>query len=249
VAGAAVLAALVGAARSVQAGDPVPAPSARARSVVGLGDSVTAGSNCTCAPFVERFGRLLAARDGRPVTATNLGVPGLTTGSLGQQLDDPEVSASVASADTLLVTIGANDLAALEERWARTGCDVTCRAPSVAAMARGLASDLARIRALGHEGQRVEVTTYWNVFEDGDVADRERGAGFADWSDAVTVAADAAICRTARSFGDTCVDLYAPFLSTDGHRDPTALLSSDGDHPNSAGHDVIARALLAASPP
>ena len=92
------------------------------------------------------------------------------------------------------------------------------------------------------------MTTYWNVFEDGDVADRQRGPGFADWSDTVTVAANRAICATARTFGDTCVDLYAPFLSADGNRNPTPLLSSDGDHPNAAGHDVIARALLAATP-
>ena len=115
-------------------------------------------------------------------------------------------------------------------------------------MARGLATDLARIKALGSAGQRVEVTTYWNVFEDGDVADRQRGAGFADWSDGVTVAANRAICATTRTFGDTCVDLYAPFLSADGTRNPTPLLSSDGDHPNAAGHDLIARTLLAATP-
>lgn len=218
-------------------------------SVVGLGDSVTAGSTCACTPFVERFAGLVAVRDGRAVTATNLGTPGLTTGSLAAQLTRPGPSGSVASADTVVVTIGANDLGPLEDRWERTGCDSACTAPAVAAMARGLAADLARIRVLGQQGQRVEVTTYWNVFEDGDVADRQRGPGFADWSDTVTVSANRAICATARTFGDTCVDLYAPFLSADGNRNPTPLLSSDGDHPNAAGHEVIARALLAATPP
>jgi lysophospholipase L1-like esterase len=233
------------------ASSPVTSPTTSGSaplSVVGLGDSVTAGSHCDCAPFVERLGTLLSARDGRAVRATNLGVPGLTTASLATQLAAPGPSAAVAGADTVVVTIGANDLSALEDRWDKTGCDTACLRPAVATMARGLAPDLARIRALGHAGQRVEVTTYWNVFEDGDVADRQRGPGFADWSDTVTVAANAAICATARSFGDTCVDLYAPFLSADGNRNPTPLLSSDGDHPNAAGHDVIARALLAATP-
>ena len=221
----------------------------RPLSVVGVGDSVTAGSNCDCATFVERFADLVAARDGRAATATNLGVPGLTTGSLATQLAQPGPSRSVAAADTVVVTIGANDLGPLEDQWEHGGCDSACLAPGVAAMARGLAVDLARIRELGHAGQRVEVTTYWNVFEDGDVADQKLGPGFADWSDSVTVAANRAICQAAQGYGDTCVDLYAPFLSADGNRNPTPLLASDGDHPNAAGHQVIARALLAATPP
>ena len=216
---------------------------------MGLGDSVTAGSTCDCAPFVEQFAALVGARDGRAATASNLGVPGLTTDSLTAQLAQPGPSTAVAAADTVLVTIGANDLLPLEDRWEQAGCRSACMAPAMAAMARGLAADLARIRVLGHQGQRVEVTTYWNVFEDGDVADRQRGPGFADWSDSVTVAANRVICAAARTFGDTCVDLYEPFLSADGNRNPTSLLSSDGDHPNAAGHQVIARALLAATPP
>jgi lysophospholipase L1-like esterase len=232
------------AAPSTAATTPARAPLA----VVGLGDSVTAGSNCDCAPFVERFADLVAARDGRAATATNLGTPGLTTGSLADQLAQPGPSRSVASADTVVVTIGANDLTALQDRWEHTGCDAACMAPAVAAMARGLAADLSRVRDIGHVGQRVEVTTYWNVFEDGDVADQEHGAGFADWSDTVTVSANRAICATARTFGDLCVDLYAPFLSADGNSNPTSLLAPDGDHPNAAGHQVIARALLAATP-
>lgn len=232
------------AAPTQKATSSIPSP----LSVVGVGDSVTAGSNCDCAPFMERFADLLSARDGRAATATNLGTPGLTTGSLATQLAQPGPARSVASADTVVVTIGANDLVPLEDRWEGAGCGTACVAPAVASMARGLAGDLARIKALGSAGQRVEVTTYWNVFEDGDVADRQRGAGFADWSDGVTVAADRAICATTRTFGNTCVDLYAPFLSADGNRNPTPLLSSDGDHPDAAGHDLIARTLLAATP-
>ncbi|SDO76033.1 Lysophospholipase L1 [Pedococcus dokdonensis] len=230
---------------TTSAAGPGPAP----RSVVGLGDSVTAGTNCGCTPFVERFARLLAARDGGPVKATNLGVPGLTTGSLAAGLARAKTARAVASADVVVVTIGANDLAGLEDRWERSGCDTGCVAPGVASMGRGLASDLRRIRALGPAAQRVEVTTYWNVFEDGDVADATRGPGFAEWSDTVTVAANRAICSAARAAGDTCVDLYEPFLSADGSRNPTALLSADGDHPDAAGHALIARTLLAATHP
>jgi len=43
------------------------------------------------------------------------------------------------------------------------------------------------------------------------------------------------------------VDLYSPFKG-DGSKDPTSRLASDGDHPNSAGHQLIASALLADTP-
>jgi lysophospholipase L1-like esterase len=217
--------------------------------VVGLGDSVTAGSACGCVPFVQRLATLVSARDGVVATATNLGVPGLTTATLADQLGQPGPARSVAGADTVVVTIGANDLSPLEERWEAAGCATSCIAPVMHSMTLGIAADLARIRELGHAGQRVEVTTYWNVFEDGDVAGQKLGPGFADWSDGVTVSADRAICQAAQTYGDTCVDLYTPFLSADGTRNPTALLSPDGDHPNAAGHDLIARTLLAATPP
>jgi lysophospholipase L1-like esterase len=216
--------------------------------VVGLGDSVTAGSACGCTPFISTYAALLAARDGRSVSATNLGRGGLTTASLGDQLDGSEPARSVGSADVVVLTIGANDLGPLEDQWESPGCGPSCITPAVAAMGRGLAADLSRIKDLGHPGQRVEVTTYWNVFEDGDVADDLRGPGFATWSDTVTVQANRAICAAARTAGDVCVDLYAPFLDADGSRNPTPLLAPDGDHPNAAGHEVIARALLAATP-
>lgn len=240
-----------GSATSAPTTSPTPTTSTAtrgSRSVVALGDSVTAGTNCDCTPFVQGFARLLAGRDGQPTTATNLGVAGLTTGSLADQLGQPDVAAKVGSADLVVVTIGANDLAPLIDRWSGAGCDASCTAPAVASMARGLTLDLRRIAALGRPGQRVEVTSYWNVFEDGEVADRERGPGFADWSDGVTVAANRQICAVARAAGDTCVDLYTAFLDSDGNRDPTPLLSDDGDHPNAAGHDLIARTLLAATP-
>ena len=44
----------------------------------------------------------------------------------------------------------------------------------------------------------------------------------------------------------TYVDLYAPFKGADGSADPTDVLAADGDHPNAAGHEIIAQALLRA---
>ena len=41
------------------------------------------------------------------------------------------------------------------------------------------------------------------------------------------------------------LDLKRRIKGPDGHRDPTGLLADDGDHPNAAGHALIARLVLA----
>jgi lysophospholipase L1-like esterase len=88
------------------------------------------------------------------------------------------------------------------------------------------------------------VTTYWNVFTDGDVARASGGQAQIDWSQDVTVAANDAICSAATAHHDTCVDLYGPIQ--DG--DPTDVLAPDGDHPNASGVGVIVQALMADTP-
>lgn len=214
--------------------------------VVGLGDSVTAGTACGCTTFIDLYAAGLAERQHRPVRALNLGRAGLSSVGLAQQLATAPVRAQLARADTVVVTIGANDLVPLVRKWQVGGCPQECVAAPVSAMRDQLSGGLAELRQDLPPGARVLVTDYWNVFEDGDVADRLYGDGFADWSDAVTKRANAAICAAATAADDHCVDLYEPFEGA-GDRDPTALLAGDGDHPNGAGHRLIAQVLLDAS--
>ena len=214
--------------------------------VVGLGDSVTAGTACGCTTFIDLYAAGLAGRHDRPLRAVNLGRGGLTSVGLAEQLGTAPVRDQLAHADTAVVTIGANDLVPLVGRWQHARCPQSCVAPLVSAMRSHVATALSALRADLPPGARVLVTGYWNVFEDGDVADRDYGDGFADWSDGVTRAANSAICAAAAASHDRCVDLYAPFEGA-GDRNPTALLADDGDHPNAAGHRLIARTLLAAS--
>ena len=224
---------------SVAATDP--------RVVVGLGDSVTAGTACGCTDFVTQYAALLGARSGHAVRAVNLGVGGLTTSSLGAQLSTPAVAASLSTADVVVVTIGANDLGPLVTRWQQGGCDTSCVDAASRAAGAGLSTVLGEVRRATPAHARIQVTTYWNVFEDGDVADNDFGPGFATWSDSVTRSANAAIRAAAEAAGDQVVDLYQPFEGR-GERNPTPLLAADGDHPNAAGHRLIARTLLAATP-
>jgi lysophospholipase L1-like esterase len=222
-----------------------PLPTLR---LVGLGDSVMSGAACGCQPFLAQYATMLASRDHRVVSPANLGSGGLTAAQLADQLTDPGTAAEVASAGTVVVTIGANDLVPLVSTWENGPCGSSCFKPAVAAMRRSVALVLSRINSLVPDGTQVLVTNYWNVFEDGDVADSKEGPGFADWSDRVTVAANAAICSEAQAAGDACVDTYHPFLGADGTKNPTPLLAEDGDHPDAAGHTLIARALLSETP-
>jgi len=216
--------------------------------VVGVGDSVTAGSNCDCVSFVELYATDLAAARGVRTSSLNLGAGGLTSAQLLAGMTRPgAIRDEVARADILLVTIGANDLDPLVNREPN-GCTVACYTPLVEGVGRnvGLIIDAARAARPAHP-PTILVTSYWNVFEDGDVGTAKNGAPFQSWSDLLTRATNEQICSRAQQAGATCVDLYGPFKQ-DGSKDPTSLLAADGDHPNSAGHRLIASTLLASTP-
>lgn len=225
-------------------------------TVLALGDSVTSGAQCSCTPFPEQLAQLLGAREQVGVDAVNLGVNGLTSTDLVAQVGEPPTRRAAAAADVVVVTVGANDLLPAQDRWDQSPAS-TAQEPSC-----GGGDDQARVDQVGADvgavlGQvdalrsgrptRVLVTGYWNVFEDGDVATAGRGPAYLRWSDGLTRCLNARLRSTARAHGATYVDLYAPFKGT-GDSDPTGLLADDGDHPDAAGHAIIARALLDALP-
>lgn len=237
--------------------DPATTPSAAPSGttpatlrVVGLGDSVTSGEHCDCDDYVTGFGHLLAARTGGKVHVTDDGESGSTSEDLADELtanddDDRVLQADVTDADVVVVTMGANDLAPALDAWRAGSCDASCTDPEVASMRSDLDRVLDRVQALTGGHARVLVTTYWNVFTDGDVARSAERSGYLAWSDALTREANAAITAVADAHAATLVDLYAPFKG-DGSGDPTNLLASDGDHPDAAGTALISRTVLAA---
>lgn len=232
-------------------------PTSGPLTVVGLGDSVTAGAQCDCTNFVDRLATMLSARDHVPTTAVNLGVDGLTAAGMVEQLRDTTVSRTVAAGDVVVITIGANDLQPALDRWDNTqlqvadqgGCSGTCDDATLDAVGTDVAAVVARVRQLrGARPTQVLVTDYWNVFEDGAIGRADRGPAYLAWSDALTRRLNERICAAAAAQDATCVDLYAPFKG-DGAEDPTALLADDGDHPDADGHKVISQTLLSALPP
>ena len=222
--------------------------SSRSITVVGIGDSVTSGYNCNCQAFVGLYATELAAQDGVQSSSVNLGVPGWTTTQVLAAMTAPGAfHDQVSKADILLVTIGANDLNPLELQGP-AGCPATCYTPLIDGVGHNvqLIVDAARATDPGHP-PTVLVTDYWNVFQDGDVGTAEHGAAFQSWSDALTLAESTQICQGAQQAGATCVSLYAPFKENSSIG-TTSLLAADGDHPNAAGHQLIASTLLAATP-
>ena len=230
---------------------PRPSPSRSTLHIVGLGDSVTSGEHCACDDYVTGFGHLLQARDGVRVEVTDDGESGSTSDGLARELgSDKDLRTDVGRADVVVVTMGANDLAPALAAWRNGSCPARCSDPEIATMRVDLGRVLDTVQGLdpgrpGGDHPRVLVTTYWNVFTDGDVARKAERPGFLAWSDDVTRRANAAITQVAARHGATLVDLYAPFKGGGG-ADPTDLLAPDGDHPDAAGTALISRTVLAA---
>lgn len=232
---------------------PTPSPTAAttALRVVGLGDSVPAGINCDCdndtyVTYVDGFGHLLRNAQTRPVRVDNLALGGARSQDV---LDDwdTRLRVPVSTADVVVMTVGANDLSAVLEKWQDTGdCDESCWRPAVEEMGDRVDRIVRRIAATQPgPAPKLILTDYWNVFSDGTASDDEN-PGYKAWSRELSRAVNARLRESAKVGGGECVDLYSLFNGEDGQGDPTKLLASDGDHPNAAGNAVISGAVLAA---
>jgi lysophospholipase L1-like esterase len=154
------------------------------------------------------------------------------------------VRRKIAAADLVIVTIGANDFDT--DSVASASCDgpgLDCFRSTLKQQKSQLEDAFSTIGAL--TDATVEVTGYWNVFLDGDVA-AARGADYVRNSIALTRAENAQIAAAAQRNGATYVDIFTPFKGASGANNDTSLLAADGDHPDAAGHRKIAKALESA---
>ncbi|GAA3114611.1 hypothetical protein GCM10010530_41450 [Kribbella aluminosa] len=215
---------------------------------MALGDSVTSGSNCNCSAFPQMYGDLLQDRSDTTVGVTNLGVGGLDSTGLLQTLDQPNSPTEVAtaSANVVLLTIGANDFGDHHDDVTSGQCSADCVADEFEQLTVNLGKILSRIHALrDNRPTTILMTGYWNVFEDGEVAARQYPASGRVASDQLTLRTNGAINSAAAADDATYVDIYTPFKDSSNI---TSLLAADGDHPNAAGHSLIASVLLASTP-
>lgn len=211
--------------------------------VVTLGDSVPAGGACDCAAFPELVTSRLRADLHRPVVDTNLAAGGLTSADVLTQVGTPEVGAALRRADLVVIEIGANDFD--EDTATDPVCSTSgpCDPDGVAELRTGLTRIVERVRSAGGPSDRaVLLLGYWNVFRDG-ATGRAQGPAYVAGSDRLTRDVNAAIDGVARATGSLYVDVYGPFAAV---ADPTDHLAGDGDHPNAAGHRLIADAVVTA---
>jgi lysophospholipase L1-like esterase len=219
--------------------------------VLALGDSVPSGYNCSCDPFPQTYGTLLARRTGTHVVVDDRAVGGLDTYGLLAQLRTPDTEDAVRRSDVILVEIGANDFGDHHDDVVSGTCqsgNSDCVSDELSSLRANLDAVIARIRTL-RQGRPTTVLTsgYWNVFQDGDVARNAVGETGLQASLELTRRANAVIRSVSERDGVRYVDLYAPF--EESGRDVTSLMSDDGDHPNAAGHALIARTLLSTGLP
>lgn len=217
-------------------------------SMVAFGDSVPSGARCSCRPFPRRYANAVGAHIGRTVDMSNEAFGGATTYDVLRQLDNATVRAVVRRSRTALVMIGANDFGpAFQRVLAHKALGRKAFPPVAARVQRNVVTIIRRLRAI-RPGIRIVVADYWNVMKDGKVGLRDYGAWGESKADQATDYANAALRRAVATTRAIYVSTYTAFKGQRGNVDPTPLLAPDGDHPDSRGHEVIARVFYRAAP-
>jgi lysophospholipase L1-like esterase len=209
--------------------------------VVTLGDSVPAGTNCECDPFPDLY-----ARDLRPPgVSVNDSEPGFTSADVRRQLGDRTVRAALDDASIVLIMIGANDVA---DAFDHDNTDTAGFQTAADTVERNVDAIVTTIRGDRTPAPVVLVLGYWNVVKDGAVGLAEYGATGERSAVQATRITNAALRRAATDSGARYVTTTPVFKGKSRNQDPTALLATDGDHPDAAGHQAIAQAVHAAQP-
>jgi lysophospholipase L1-like esterase len=215
---------------------------ARPLSIVALGDSVPRGTNCDCTPYPQLTASGLTTSTDRKVNATNDSVAGYTTANVLKQVEsNRDVTGHLRTASAVEIEVGANDVA----HTSACGTSVDCYAPKVPTIEKNLTAIVSRVHDLA-SGHKVLVVLldYWSVWLGGKYA-AAHGQAYVAAAEEMTDRVDAVIKSTAAKTGSAYVDLRAAFKGPDYAYDETHYLSSDGDHPNAAGHKQIAKAAQA----
>lgn len=222
-----------------------PAPAA----VLGLGDSVPAGQRCACTDFVHAYAQKVGAVRKTAPTVHNEAVAGATSADVRRQLDTKAVQAEVRAAATVLIMIGANDFAGPFREVSEGGVSAADGYTEVAnAVQANVTAIIRRIQALHTGPVHIVVLDYWNAMADGAVARRSYSAAQTEAARSATEYANRALRQAVRATKVLYVSTWSAFKGSDGSKDPTGLLADDGDHPNAAGHSVIAGALASVLP-
>ena len=200
------------------------------------------GTNCDCRPYPPLSADGLTTTTGDTVTATNDSVAGYTTTDVLRQVQsNADVIDHLRAAHTVEIEVGANDVAYSSS----CGTRVDCYTPKIPTIEKNLTAVVRHVHDLtaGHQAL-VVLLDYWSVWLGGKYA-AAKGDAYVDAAATVTDRVNDVIKSAAAQTGSAYVDLRAAFKGPDYAYDETHYLSSDGDHPNAAGHEQIAKATEA----
>lgn len=217
--------------------ETVVAERERELKIIAIGDSLAKGTgDNTGNGFVKRTVEGLATEDQKAVLLGNLGINGLTTTGLQMKLEEEGVQYSIRQANTILVSIGGNDLfrGIPEETPAEQeelSSDVLITAiPEVSKRLEGLLQQIAEI----NPEARIYYLGLYNPF--GDVPEMLTPGNVA-----VTAWNNAAMDIINRQSNMMLVPTFDLF-----HNHLEKYLSSDHFHPNGEGYQRIAERMIQA---
>ena len=210
--------------------------------VVALGDSVPSGYGSTKTSYVDTVTRQLAAQSHQKAVLTNYSVDGEGADGVLKDLSLPDEQRDIRQADVVIVEVGANDLDEADAQDPSCAPVRTsgCYDDSVHTIQMNVSNVLKRVNSLARDDAQVVVLGYWNVFKDGKAGQAE-GEQYLAQAHALTQWVNELIKQDAQAAGATYVDIYTPFAQSG---DIQKLLQSDGDHPSTAGHELIAQTVL-----
>jgi len=233
--------------RADQAATTAATRAARGPVVVGLGNSVPSGAACSCENFVSAYAALVAAATSMPATVDNDAVAGSTSADVVNQLAKATVQTQLRSATTVLIMTGANDFNDAFDQVSLGAPAADTYAPVATAVQDNVTAVVEKIHGL-NAAAHVVVLDYWAAMEDGAVAARDYDAPAMAASVACTTSVNGALAVAAKATNAVYVSTYTALKGPNGSDDPTSLLAADGDHPDAAGHQVIAKAIYDALP-
>ncbi|HZE65388.1 MAG TPA: SGNH/GDSL hydrolase family protein [Sporichthyaceae bacterium] len=227
---------------SAAAGTPALPP-----VVVAFGDSVPYASHCGCPGFVGEYATLAGNNAGFAATVHNFSDPGSLSGDVVSELGHHRIQKAVRAATTVLIMTGANDFTApfSEVRDGASESDVY--PPAADRVQANVTAAVQLVQQLNPHAHIV-VLDYWAAMKDGAVARREYSPDAQEAAQDATDAVNQALADAVEATHVTYVSTLVAFKGPDGTQDPTDLLAPDGDHPDAAGHAVIAQTLVEALP-
>ena len=239
--------ATIGTTRSASGTTAAVAAAGKDPVVVGLGNSVPSGAACSCQNFVSAYAALVAAATNTRAVVDNDAVAGSTSADVVNQLARAVIQAQVKAATTVLIMTGANDYNDAFDQVSLGAPAPQTYGPVATAVQDNVTAVVQEIHSL-NAAAHVVILDYWAAMEDGAVAARDYDPPTMAASVASTTSVNQALAVAAKATNAIYVSTYTAMKGANGAVDPTALLAPDGDHPDAAGHQVIAKAIYAVLP-